>query len=276
MARAQAKTNANPIALVTGASSGIGEALSDCFAQAGHDLILVARSADKLAQRAAELKTRYGIRAWPIAADLSIPGAAAKLHTALKRSRRPIDVLVNNAGVLEHGAFVDMPSQRHEEIIALNVGGLSAMLAQFLPPMVARGEGRVLNVASIAAFQPIPMLATYAASKAYVLSLTESLAEELVGSGVSMTALCPGVTATPMLTGAQAGSQELTKLPRLVVGDVKDVAQQGFQACMRGDVICVPGILNQAAVVAGRATPKWLLRRMSGVVTRRMRKLGRT
>jgi uncharacterized protein len=140
-------------------------------------------------------------------------------------------------------------------------------LSHFLPPMVKRGKGRILNVASIAAFQPIPSLATYAATKAYVLSLTESLSEELAGTGVSITALCPGITATHMLTGVQEKSRGL-KIPGFAVGAVEDVAAQGYRACLKGDVICVPGAVNLAATLTGRATPRWLLRRISGVMGR--------
>jgi uncharacterized protein len=265
------KTSSAGTALITGASSGIGEALAQCFARAGYDLVLVARSADKLKQLSAALATTHGITAWTAPADLSQADAAAALAAKMKRARRAIDVLVNCAGVLEHGSFADMPASRHAELIALNVSGLTALLAHFVPPMVARGHGRVLNVASIAAFQPIPRLATYAATKAYVLSLTESLAEELKGTGVTVTALCPGVTATSMLNTAVAGSAELNKLPAILVGTAEEVAQQGFDACMRGEVICVPGVLNRAATVAGRATPRWLLRRVSGALVRALR-----
>jgi short-subunit dehydrogenase len=261
-----------PVALVTGASSGIGAQIAARLAAAGHDLVLVARSADKLAALAAALKAEHGVNAWPMAADLAAPGAAAQLAAACRRARRPVEVLVNNAGALEHGPFTAMKAARHEELIALNVTALTALLAQFVPPMAKRGHGRVLNVASIAAFQPVPMLATYAATKAYVLSITESLAGELNGSGVTVTALCPGITATPMLSQAQAASRELNKLPGFVVGDVDAVAARGVAACLRGDVICVPGLVNQAAVIAGRATPKWLLRRVSGAVTRTLEK----
>ena len=259
-------------ALITGASSGIGEALAQRFARAGFNLVLVARSADRLQVLARVLKVAHGIKVWVAPADLSLPEAPQKLCAAMKRARRPIDVLVNNAGVLAHGSFVDMPARRHRELIELNVNGLTQMLVQFIPGMVARGRGRVLNVASIAAFQPVPTLATYAATKAYVLSLTESLAEELDGTGVTVTALCPGITATPMLRHARQASPELSKLPGFVVGSVADVADEGFEACMQGDVIRVPGVLNLAAILAGRATPKWLLRRVSGAVVRGMRR----
>jgi len=171
--------------------------------------------------------------------------------------------------VLEQGAFGSMKAERHQEMIALNVAGLTAMLAHFVPAMQQRGFGRVLNVASIAAFQPVPSLATYAATKAYVLSLTESLAEELKGSGVTVTALCPGVTATGMLSAAAEANAQLGKLPGFVVGDVDAVAAAGYKACMRGKVIEVPGAVNLAATLAARATPKWLLRRVAGTVTRK-------
>ena len=154
-------------------------------------------------------------------------------------------------------------------MIDLNVSGLTAMLTQFVPAMVKRGHGRVLNVASIASFQPVPSLATYAATKAYVLSLTESLAEELKGSGVTITALCPGITATSMLTGATQSNPQLAKLPGFLIGDVDAVAADGYRALMRGKVIKVPGAVNLAGTVAGRATPKWLLRRISGTLLRK-------
>ncbi|MEO8103896.1 MAG: SDR family NAD(P)-dependent oxidoreductase [Betaproteobacteria bacterium] len=255
--------------LITGASSGIGEALAGCFAQGGFDLVLVARSVDKLESLAARLARQYKVKVWVEPADLSMPDAARKLVAAMKRRRRAIDVLVNNAGVLQHGTFAAMTPARHQQLIDLNVSGLTAMLAHFVPPMVTRGHGRILNVASIAAFQPIPTLATYAATKAFVLSLSESLSEELKGSGVSITALCPGITATNMLSTAASARSQLTKLPGFLIGDVDKVAIEGYEACIRGDVIKVPGAINLAAILAGRATPKWLLRRVSGTLGRK-------
>lgn len=210
------------------------------------------------------------MRAEALPCDLAAPEAVAALAASLRRRRRPVDVLVNNAGVLHHGPFVKQGAEAAAAMVALNVNALTQLVAQFVPPMVARGAGRVLNVASIAAFQPVPQLATYAATKAYVLALTEALAEELRGSGVTVTALCPGITATGMLEGAQRESAGLKKLPGFVVGDVDAVAAEGLQACLAGEVIRVPGALNQAAVLAGRATPRGLLRRVSGALTRRL------
>jgi short-subunit dehydrogenase len=258
-------------ALITGASSGIGEALAGQFAQAGFNLVLVARSADRLQALAARLTKANGVKAWPVASDLSDPDAPRLLAAAMRRARRPIDVLVNCAGVLHTGAFTEMPQEWQRAMIELNISGLTAMVAEFAPGMVARGHGRILNVASIAAFQPVPSLATYAATKTYVLSLTESLSEELKGTGVTVTALCPGITATQMLSSAAAERETLAGLPGFLIGDADDVAQQGFEACLRGDVICVPGWVNQAVTTAGRAAPKWLLRRISGAMVRRLK-----
>lgn len=267
MAKAASKNGRT--VLITGASSGIGDALARCFARHGHSLVLVARSADRLQVLADRLTQAHGTSVTVLPADLSKPGVAATLAATLKRKHISVEVLVNNAGVLEQGAFCDIPAQRHAQLIDLNVAGLTAMLAAFVPGMRERGWGRVLNVASIAAFQPVPTLATYAATKAYVLSLTESLAEELKGSGVSVTALCPGVTATPMIEHAAEGNAKLSQLPRFLIGDAAKVAEEGYSACMRGDVIKVPGALNLAGTLAARATPKWLLRSLSGMVVRR-------
>ena len=254
--------------LITGASSGIGEALAKRFAQAGHALVLVARNEAKLEALAAASAAKYGVKVWVQPADLARPGGAQSLAAALKRKRISIDVLVNNAGILQQGPFTAVPAKRHQALIDLNVAGLTGMLAQFLPGMCTRGHGRVLNVASIAAFQPVPTLATYAATKAFVLSLTESLAEELKGSGVTVTALCPGITATHMLSSATEENARLAKLPSVLIGNADEVADEGYRACMQGSVISVPGVVNQAVTLASRATPKWLLRRITGTLVR--------
>jgi len=259
--------------LITGASSGIGEALARCFAEAGHRLVLVARSEDKLRALADNLAHKHGIVAMVQVADLSKPGAAARLAAALKRKRCAVNVLVNNAGVLAQGSFVGMTPASQQQMIDTNITGLTSMLAAFVPGMVtlaARGSvGRILNVASIAAFQPVPTLATYAASKAYVLSLTESLSEELKNSGVTVTALCPGLTATHMLSAAKRANAKVRQIPDFLVGDVDNVAREAFEACMNGDVICVPGAINRAAMIASRSTPKWLVRRLGGLLGRK-------
>lgn len=266
---AKTKTSARRVALITGASSGIGEALAHGCAQAGMDLVLVARSEGKLLALAERLHAQHGVTVRVQPSDLAAPGAAARLHAALAHDAVAVDVLVNCAGVLEQGAFTSLGAERHQAIIDLNISALTAMLSTFLPDLVARGGGRVLNVASVAAFQPIPTLASYAASKAYVLSLSEALSEELRGTGVTVTALCPGITATNMLTQATNANDKLGQLPGFLVGDVQAVATQGLAACLRGDAICIPGTINQAAMLASRGTPKWLMRRIGGLLGRR-------
>jgi short-subunit dehydrogenase len=254
-------------ALITGASSGIGEALAAQFAKGGFDLVLVARSEGTLKALASKLRAKHDVHARAEPTDLSRPGAAAALAKKLKQAKLPITALVNNAGVLEHGRFAEIPGSRHQQLIDLNISGLTSMLSAFLPDMVARGEGRVLNVGSIAAFQPLPSLSTYAATKAYVLSLTESLSEELKDTGVTVTALCPGVTNTNMVRGAKAKNTQLN-IPEFMVGEAEDVARAGYRACLRGDVICVPGIVNQVSTLTTRNTPKWLLRKLTGMAGR--------
>ncbi|RLQ20678.1 SDR family NAD(P)-dependent oxidoreductase [Seongchinamella sediminis] len=254
-------------ALISGASSGIGEALAKEFAQAGTDLVLVARTEPKLRQLADQLAGDHGVNVWVEPLDLARRSAAGSLFSRLGEQGIDIDILVNNAGVLEHGPFVGMGSANLQRMIDLNISGLTGLLERFLPAMLERGYGKVLNVASIAAFQPVPSLATYAATKAYVLSLTESLSEELRGSGVTITALCPGVTDTNMVSTAQQKSGGL-KVPGFLIGNVDAVARQGYQACMKGEVICVPGTLNQAATLTSSSAPKWLTRRFSGLLGR--------
>ncbi len=269
MPKKSTSNSSRPTALITGASSGIGEALAGCFAAAQHDVILVARSEGKLKTVADNLASKHGVNVTVQPSDLSKPGAAARLLATLSHKHSSVDVLVNCAGVLEQGAFTAIDHAKHQNIIDLNISGLTAMLSAFVPGMVERGRGRVLNVASVAAFQPVPTLASYAASKAYVLSLSESLAEELRGTGVTVTTLCPGITATNMLKQAAGANDKLGQLPEFLVGDVQQVADMAFAATMKGDAICVPGVINQAAMIASRSTPKWLVRRIGGLIGRR-------
>lgn len=254
--------------LITGASSGIGEALALVYAQHQYDLILVARSENKLEALATQLNRQYGVDVTIRPCDLSVLDNIKELCETLLADGRQIDMLVNNAGVIEHGSFATISPDDHQRIIQLNVCALTAMLAYLLPSMIKRGSGRVLNVASLGAFQPLPSVATYAATKAFVLSLSEALAEEVRGTGVTVTSLCPGLTATNMMSNTQKKSQTLLNIPSFVVGDVNTVAQKAFHACLNGNAIAVPGAKNVFASILSRATPKWLVRRVTGIVGR--------
>jgi len=263
------RANRRETALITGASSGIGEALARCFARGRCDLVLVARRASKLKALARTLENDHRVRVRVAAADLSRPTSATVLAASLRRQRVRVDILVNNAGIVEVGRFSRMTAARSQALIALNVAATTALLSSFLPPMVRRRRGRVLNVCSLAAFLPVPTMATYAATKAYLLSLSESLAEELFGSGVTVTALCPGVTETPMKAAIERAHPRLPRLPRLAISDAGTVAAEGYQACMGGEVVRVPGLVNEVTALSGRALPRWLVRRVAGVVGRR-------
>lgn len=261
-------TAARETALITGASSGIGAALARVYAQHQYDLILVARNVSKLEALAIQLNQEYGVEVavWPC--DLSVSGNVKELCETLLADGPQVDMLVNNAGVVEHGSFATIPVDDHQQVLRLNVCATTAMLAYLLPPMIKRGSGRVLNVASLGAFQPLPSVATYAATKAFMLSLSEALAEEVRGTGVTVTALCPGLTATNMVANAQKKSEKLLNIPNWVFADADTVAQQAFRACIKGKAIVVPGAKNQLASILSRATPKWLVRRVTGIVGR--------
>jgi len=263
------KARRRQTALITGASSGIGAALAHCFAEGGCDLVLVARHAARLRSLARTLATTHAVHVRVATVDLQRPRAAQALAAAMRRRRVPVDILVNNAGIIELGRFAAMPAARNQQLVAVNVAAATALLSCFLPAMVRRGRGRVLNVCSIASFLPVPSMATYAATKAYLLSLSESLSEELDGSGVTVTALCPGITDTPMKTGVERAHPRVRSLPRLAVADARTVAAEGYEACMRGEAVRIPGFLNQVTTLSGRALPRWLVRRVAGMIGRR-------
>ena len=254
--------------LITGASAGIGADLARELAKHGHKLVLVARSKDKLDALAGELNAAHDTDAITIAQDLVEPDGPTALVEQLDAQGIEIDILVNNAGVLDVGSFADRPAETYQRMIALNIAALTALTSLLLPHMIERRFGRILNVASLAAFQPVPSMAVYAASKAYVLSLTESLSEELRGAGVRVTALCPGLTDTAMIANIKAQSKTAQRTPSMLISDPKDVARQGYAATMAGRTIQVPGIANQAAAAWAQVTPRWLTRTFTGLAAR--------
>lgn len=244
-----------PLALVTGASSGIGLELSRVLAREGHDLVLVARREPELSTLAGELKSRFGAESSVVTADLSLEAGPQQVFDAVAAAGLTVDVLVNNAGFGGHGRFWESDAEHDRRELAVNILALHTLTKLFLPGMVERGRGRVLNVASTAAFQPGPFMAVYYASKAYVLSFTEALAEELHGTGVTATALCPGV----VMTGFQdtAGLDEdnpMLKSP--ATKSAEYVANAGYRGMSRGRRVVIPGALNKIGAQAGRVSPR--------------------
>jgi short-subunit dehydrogenase len=248
-------TSITPRAVVTGASGGIGLALAERLARKGHETILVARSAAMLRRHAEELQARHGVPVHAIAQDLTGADGADELWSALEtRGLLPLDVLVNNAGFGTLGAFADADPAEMDEMIRLNVSTLVRLTHHALRGMRPRGSGRIVNVASTAAFQPGPFMAVYFASKAFVLSFSEALAEELRGTGVTVTALCPGPVPTGFQSRARMGKTLLTSSP--LVQPVDAVADVGMRALERGRRVAVPGWLNRLVVLAARITPR--------------------
>jgi len=243
-------------ALVTGASFGIGLELARIFAREGHDLVLVARSADKLRQLAAELERAHSARSLILATDLTEPGAAAYVLDQTTRAQIVVDILVNNAGFGQYGFFAENDLEECLRQIQLNVTTLTHLTRLYLPEMIARQEGRILNVASTAAFQPGPLMAVYFATKAYVLHLSEALANELEGTGVTVTCLCPGATATEFHKRANATEMRLLKMGSM---DPKTVAEDGYRAMMAGKPVVISGFKNWLVAQSVRFSPRRLV-----------------
>jgi short-subunit dehydrogenase len=248
-------TRSRPVALVTGASSGIGLELARVLAREGHDLVLVARREPELRALAEELTSKFGVAATVVAVDLSLPDGARQVYDAVSAAGIDVDVLVNNAGFGGHGRFVDTSTANEQRMLAVNVVALTDLTKAFLPAMVSRGRGRILNVASTAAFQPGPFMAIYYASKAYVLSFTEALGEELDGTGVTATALCPGVVPSGFQDAAGLSADApMSKSPGAKSGEF--VAQAGYDGMMHGKRVVIPGVLNKIGVQSLRIAPR--------------------
>jgi short-subunit dehydrogenase len=243
-------------ALITGASFGIGLELARVFAREGYNLVLVARSADKLRQLASELEKLHGTRSLILAVDLTEPGSPAYLLDQTKRADIQVDVLVNNAGFGQYGLFVDNDLEECLQQIQLNVTTLTHLTRLYLPAMVERKSGRIMNVASAAAFQPGPLMAVYFATKAYVLHFSEALANELNGTGVTVTSLCPGATATEFHKRAKATGMRMLKMGAM---DAKTVAEDGYRGLMAGRPVVISGFKNWLVAQSVRFSPRRLV-----------------
>ena len=248
--------NAKTVALITGASEGIGHELAKRFAEHGHHLVLVARSEEKLKRLAGEISSAYGVRVSSIAQDLSVPDSAPKVHRKVEELGLAIDFLVNNAGVGTYGLFAETDLERELRMMQLNMVSVTALTKLFLPGMLKQRQGGVLNVASTAAFQPGPLMAVYYASKAYVLSFTEALANELKGTGVRVSVLCPGPTWSGFQKSAGMDASKLFRSGVMKASDVAEIAYRGF---MRGKTTIIPGLRNKILAFSVRLGPRKLL-----------------
>jgi short-subunit dehydrogenase len=270
-AKSRARRRA-PLALITGASSGIGRELAKVFAANGFDLVVVARRRAPLAELAKELARAHRSRVTVVPMDLAARGAPRKLFEAVRRRGLAVEVLVNNAGVAVFDRFVDNEPAAQLGLVQLNVIALTALTRLFVPAMVERGRGRILNVASAAAFQPTPSLAVYGASKAFVLSLSESLAVELEGTGVTVTALCPGFTETPLVEKAEQALHKPGLVPSIFMLDAAAVAREGYDACMAGTPVYINGLPYELTVYWERLQPRWLVRRLGSLLSKRFQR----
>lgn len=242
-------------ALVTGASSGIGREMAVRLGREGHELVVVARTRAPLEELAATFANVTIVEA-----DLGDEqGRSAVASAALD-----VDILINNAGFGEHGPFASMATARVTQMIAVNCVALTELTSAALPAMLERGEGSILNIASTAAFQAGPTMAVYGATKAYVLSFTEAIAEETRGSGVSVTAFCPGAFASGFQDAAHIGESRLVKDRTLPTS--ADIAEQALAAMRRQDVVAVPGLMNKVTTASVRFTPRPVLRRVAHYV----------
>lgn len=243
-------------AIVTGASGGLGLEFARLLAEDKHDLVLVARSADKLDSIAAQLRAEHAINVDVVPLDLSALNAASQLVTQVPQC----DILINNAGFASNGRFDELDPSRIRDEMMLDIVTLTELTRAYLPGMRARGTGRIMNIASTAGFLPGPFMAVYYAAKAYVISFSQAIAEELRGSGVTVTCLCPGATETGFADRANVKGTLLFRLPKANPGAV---ARTGYRAMMNGKELAVPGLSNNLVAIASKITPRRVLVWMS-------------
>lgn len=248
-------------ALVTGGSGGIGLEIAKVLARKGFDLVLVARNRDALEAAAGQIEGKHTVGVHVFAADLRRREAPESISDFLRNENIPIEALVNNAGFGVGGEFAETELTRELEMIQVNIAALTHLTKLFLPAMIKRRSGHILNVASTAAFQPGPLMAVYYATKAYVLSFSEALAEELRNTGVTVTTLCPGPTRTDFAEEAQVGNSRL--FAAFGIAEPVDVAEYGVSAMLHGRRVAIPGIKNKLVAHANRFAPRSLTTRVS-------------
>lgn len=251
--------------LITGASSGIGLGLAKEFAQHGHSVLLLARSTQRLEQLAQELRTGFKVRAEVVTADLSQPNAPTQVAEELNRRNLTVDILVNNAGFGSLGPYGKLDLQHQIDMIQVNVTALAHLTRLFLPEMIQRNLGGVLNVSSIAAYQAGPNMAIYYATKAFVLSFTEALHEEVAGTDLHVSCLCPGPTHTGF---AAAANMEGSNLFKFGAQSANEVAKFGYAAYQRNQAIAIPGLKNKLLAIAAKISPRIMSRKSALALNR--------
>lgn len=244
-------------ALITGASGGIGLELAKIFARDRYDLVLVARTEDKLQKLADELRGQHGVQVRVLPADLSRPGAPEDIGRTVRDEGLTIDFLVNNAGFGQMGRFHEADWPRQADMLQVNVVALTHLTRLFVPAMVERGSGRILNLASTAAFQPGPLMSVYYATKAYVVSFSEAIAHELRHTGVTVTALCPGPTTSDFQRAADMLGTKLADMGRRATA--QQVAEFGYHAMMKGKRVAIHGVLNSLLAQTVKFAPRPLV-----------------
>ncbi|RPI27845.1 MAG: SDR family oxidoreductase [Acidobacteria bacterium] len=252
--------NTRDTVLITGASAGLGAELAKLFAAEGGSLVLVARRQDRLDELARDLQSRCTVGVRTISKDLSRPEAPREIFDELSQAGIPVDVVVNNAGFGAHGQFTELPADRQMQMIQVNIAALTHLTRLFLPGMLERGRGGILNVGSTAAFQPGPGMAVYYATKAYVLHFTEALGEELRGTPIKVTCLAPGPTTTEFAAKADL---ERSRLFSFGVMDAPTVARAGYQGFRQGRLIVIPGFKNRLLAFTVRLSPRAFVRQVT-------------
>jgi short-subunit dehydrogenase len=246
-------------AVVTGASSGIGADIARELAARGQNLTLVARREDRLRDLAEEIGRKHGVRAEVLAADIASDDGRATMIEELRSRGRDVEVLINNAGYGSAGRFQDLDGEKEALMVRTNCEAVVALCAEYVPEMVRRKRGAILNLASIASFQPLPYQATYGATKAFVLSFTEALTGDLYGTGVTATALCPGPAPTEFEETAGIEGGEWEGIPKFVLTSPEYIAATGVEGLEKGRRVVVPGPLNVVTAAAGHYTPRSVL-----------------
>lgn len=250
----------NETVLITGASSGIGLELAEQFAKNGSDLVIVARRQSRLKEVAADLNNSFGVNVEVMVKDLSLPGSPKEIFDEIQESGREIDVLVNNAGFGAVGPFHEIDPGVLSDMLNVNLVSLATLTRLFLPLMVERNRGGILNVGSLAGFQPGPNAATYYATKSFVLSFSEALHDELKNSSVTVSCLCPGPVATEF--GQQSGMDK-ANLFKTVVMDVGEVAREGYEGFRKGKAVVIPGKLAKSVPIMERFVPRSIARKIA-------------